>query len=150
MGEVVVGLDVHLRNTQITIMKMDGEIVKREKARTSRAELRSVLESVPKGTRVALESVGFCWPWVDFLEELEYEALLANPVKVKLRAEDVKNDKVDSKTLADLTRMNWLPTYYVPSGELRWLRSLLRHRAFRTKLSTGVKNGLSPSSGNAI
>ena len=29
---------------------------------------------------------------------------------------------------------------YVPSAELRWLRSLLRHRSFRTRLSTAVKN----------
>ena len=74
------------------------------------------------------------------MDELDFEPLLANPMRVKLRAEDVKNDKVDSKTLADLTRMNWLPTCYVPSSEMRWLRSLLRHRAFRTKLCTGVKN----------
>jgi transposase len=140
MSEVVVGLDVHLKNTQVTVMKMNGEIVKKERVRTGKAELRKSLESVPKGSKVALESVGFCWPWIDFLEQLEYETLLANPVKVKLRAEDVKNDKVDSKTLADLTRMNWLPTCYVPPSELRWLRNLLRHRAFRTRLCTGVKN----------
>jgi transposase len=140
MSEVVVGLDVHLKNTQVTIMKLNGEIVKRGRIVTSRSELRRCLASVPKGSRVALESVGFCWPWIDFLRELEFEPLLANPLRVKLRAEDVKNDKVDSRTLADLTRMNWLPTCYVPPAELRWLRSLLRHRAFRTKLSTGVKN----------
>lgn len=140
MSEVVVGLDVHLKNTQVTIMKLNGEIVKRERIETSKGELRKCLASVPKGSRVALESVGFCWPWIDFLRELEFEPLLANPLRVKLRAEDVKNDKVDSRTLADLTRMNWLPTCYVPPAELRWLRSLLRHRAFRTKLSTGVKN----------
>jgi transposase len=140
MSEVVVGLDVHLKNTQVTIMRLNGEIVKRERVETSKNELRRCLASVPKGSRVALESVGFCWPWVDFLRELEFEPLLANPLKVKLRAEDVKNDKADSRTLADLTRMNWLPTCYVPPSELRWLRSLLRHRAFRTKLSTGVKN----------
>lgn len=87
-----------------------------------------------------MESVGFCWPWIDFLKSLEYETLLANPVKVKLRAEDVKSDKADSKTLAHLTRMNWLPTCYVPPSELRWLRSLLRHRSYRTKLCTGMKN----------
>ena len=140
MDEVVVGLDVHLKNTQVTVMKMSGEIVKKERIRTSKAELRKSLEEVPAGTKVALESVGFCWPWIDFLGELKLEPLLANPLRVKLRAEDVKNDKVDSKTLAELTRMNWLPTCYVPASELRWLRSLLRHRAFRTRLSTGVKN----------
>ena len=51
--------------------------------------------------------------------------LFANSVKVKYRAEDVKTDRVDSKLLADLTRMNWLPTYYVPLSELRFLRNLL-------------------------
>jgi len=140
MSEVVVGLDVHLKNTQVTVMKLSGEVVKKERIRTCKAELRRSLEEVPIGSRVALESVGFCWPWIDFLDELGFEPLLANPLRVKLRAEDVKNDKVDSKTLADLTRMNWLPTCYVPSSEMRWLRSLLRHRAFRTKLCTGVKN----------
>lgn len=140
MSEVVVGLDVHLKNTQVTVMKLNGEIIKRERVQASKKELKRCLESVPKGSGVALESVGFCWPWIDFLKELEFEPLLANPLKVKLRAEDVKNDKVDSRTLAHLTRMNWLPTCYVPPSELRWLRSLLRHRAFRTKLSTGVKN----------
>lgn len=140
MSDVVVGLDVHLKKTQVTIMKMNGEIVKREKVDTSKDSLKGSLRCVPKGSKVALESVGFCWPWIDFLDELGFEPLLANPVKVKCRAEDVKTDRVDSKLLADLTRMNWLPTCYVPPSELRWLRNLLRHRAFRTRLSTGVKN----------
>ena len=142
MSEVVVGLDVHLKSTQVTVMKNDliGEIVKRERVGTSKAELQRSLAAVPKGSKVALESVGFCWPWIDFLEELGYQVLLANPVKVKLRAEDIKNDKVDSRTLAELVRVNWLPTCYVPPAELRWLRSLLRHRAYRTRLSTSVKN----------
>jgi transposase len=140
VSDVVVGLDVHLKNTQVTVMKLNGEIVKKERVRTTKTDLQKSLECVPKGSKVALESVGFCWPWIDFLDKLEFEVLLANPVRVKLRAEDVKNDKVDSKTLADLTRMNWLPACYVPPSELRWLRSLLRHRAYRTKLSTAMKN----------
>jgi len=140
MDEVVVGLDVHLKNTQVTVMRMNGEILRTERVKTNKIELRRALESVPKGSKVALESVGFCWPWVDFLDQLEFEPLLANPVKVKYRAEDVKTDRVDSKLLADLTRMNWLPTCYVPPEDLRWLRNLLRHRAYRTKLCTGMKN----------
>jgi hypothetical protein len=83
MSDVVVGLDIHLKNTQVTVLRNDliVEMVKRER--------------------------------------LRYEVLLANPVKVKLRAEDIKNDKVDSKTLAELVMMNWLPTCYVPPAELR-------------------------------
>ena len=138
--DVIVGLDLHMKNTHGTIMKMNGEIVKREKFRTRKEYLGRFLEGVPRGSKVALESLGFCWPWIDFLEELGYEVLLANPVKVKSRAEDVKTDKVDSEFLAHLTRVDWLPTSYVPSRELRWLRSLLRHRAFRVKMSTMLKN----------
>jgi transposase len=121
-------------------MKVNGEVLRQEKFKTGKEDLRRFLDGVPQGSRVALESVGFCWPWIDFLEELGYEPLLANPVKVKMRAEDVKTDKVDSELLAHLTRMDWLPTSYVPCAELRWLRSLLRHRAFRRKMSTAVAN----------
>ena len=140
MSDVVVGLDVHLKDTQVTVMKLNGEVVKRERVRTNQAELRKSLQSVPKGSQMALEPGGFCWPWIDFLDEPEFEPLLANPVKVKYRAEDVKTNQVDSKLLADLTRMNWLPTCYAPPTELRALRNLLRHRAYRTRLCTIVKN----------
>ena len=57
VSEVVVGLDVHLKNTQVTVMKSNGEVVKKERIKTSKAELRRSLETVPEGSRVALESV---------------------------------------------------------------------------------------------
>lgn len=53
---------------------------------------------------------------------------------------DVKTDRVDSEVIAHFTWMDYLPTCYVPSKEMRELRNLLRHRAFRTKISTALKN----------
>jgi len=138
--EEVVGLDMHLKKTQGTIMSMNGDIVRQERFDTDKEHVMKFLKKLPKGTRVTLESVGFCWPWIDFIEGLGYRPLLANPVKVKSRAEDIKTDKVDSELLANLTRMDWLPTCYVPSKELRWLRSMLRHRAFRRRMTTAIKN----------
>lgn len=140
MPKVVVGLDLHLKKTQGTVMSMSGKIVRQEKFDTNKGELRKFLAGLPASTKVALESQGFCWPWIDFIEELGHTPLLANPIKVKARAEDVKTDKVDSELLANLTRMDWLPTCYVPDREMRWLRNLLRHRAFRRKISTALKN----------
>ncbi|MGC8817439.1 MAG: IS110 family transposase, partial [Candidatus Hadarchaeum sp.] len=109
MPQVVVGLDMHLNKTHGTVMTMEGKIVKQSRFPTSKDELQKFLEGVPKGTKVALESVGFCWPWIDYIEELGHEPLLANPIKLKQRAEDVKTDKVDSELLAHFTRMNFLP-----------------------------------------
>ena len=140
MQEVVVGLDLHLKQTHGTVMAMDGKILKHAKFPTCKEELGMFLAGLPSGTKVAIESVGFCWPWIDYIEEFGYTPLLANPIKLKQRAEDVKTDKVDSELLAHLTRMDWLPTVYVPPLEMRQLRSLLRHRAFRRKISTAIKN----------
>jgi transposase len=103
MGEVVVGLDVHLKKAQVTIIKMKGEVVKKERVDTYNADVRRSLECVPKESKVALESVGFCWPWIDFSEGLGHNVLLANPLLLK-NTGDIKNDKVDSKRLANLTR----------------------------------------------
>lgn len=138
--EVVVGLDIHLKKTLGTVMTMDGRTVKQERFETDKVHVRKFLKGLPTGTKVALESLGFCWPWIDLIEKLGHKPLLANPLKVKTRAENVKTDKKDSELLAELTRMDWLPTVYIPSKELRWLRSILRHRAFRRKMSTALKN----------
>lgn len=138
--EVVVGLDLHLKKTQGVVMEKDGTIVKQLRFATQRKELAAFLDGLPAGTQVALESLGFCWPWIDAVEELGYKPLLANPRKVKQRAEDVKTDKVDAEVIAHLTRMGWLPTCYVPPKELRMLRSFLRHRAALRRYTTAFKN----------
>jgi len=61
LDDVVVGLDLHLKNIQGTIMRMNGEIVKQERFRTRRENLERFLKDVPRGSKVALESLGFCW-----------------------------------------------------------------------------------------
>lgn len=140
MPQMVVGLDLHLKRTQGTVMAMDGRIVRQEKFGTTKENLAKFLQDLSEGTEVALEAQGFCWPWIDYIEELGYKPLLVNPIKAKQRAEDVKTDKVDSEVLAHLTRMNWLPTVYIPSKEFRQIRNLVRHRTFRRKISTALKN----------
>jgi len=70
MPNVVVGLDLHPKKTQETVMAMGGEVLRQERFSTSKEELERFLQGLPKGTEVALESVGFCWPWIDFIEEL--------------------------------------------------------------------------------
>lgn len=76
MPQVVVGLDLHLHKTQGTVMTMDGKIVEQERFSTDKEALGKFLEEVPKGTRVGPESVGFCWPWIDYIKELGGEVTL--------------------------------------------------------------------------
>lgn len=58
MPQVVVGLDLHLKQTQGTVMTMDGKIVKQDRFETNKEELGNFLKGLPNGTKVALESVG--------------------------------------------------------------------------------------------
>jgi len=139
--EAVVGLDLHLKKTQGTVMDKEGIVLKADRFETTKEGVSKFLESVPKGSIVALEALGFCWPWIDFIEELGYVPKLASPSKLKVIADTrIKTDKIDSETIAQLARMGWLPESYVPTKEFRRLRSLVRHRSGLVKIATMCKN----------
>jgi transposase len=91
--------------------------------------------------KVALESSGFCLPWVEFFEELGFEVFVAHPAKVKVIAEArIKTDKIDSEALAHLLRLGYLPCSYIPSREIRGLRNLARHRVKLGRVRKDFKN----------
>jgi len=139
--ETVVGLDLHLKKTQGTIMDKEGIVLKTDRFETTKEGVAKFLESVPKGSVVALEALGFCWPWIDCIEELGYVPKLASPSRLRVIADTrIKTDKIDSETIAQLARMGWLPESYVPSKEFRKLRSLARHRNGLVKIATMCKN----------
>jgi len=75
----LVGLDLRLKKTGGTVMSTEGKILKQEKFSTSKEDLGGSPKGLPGGTKVALESVGFCWPWIDFIGELGHVPLLVNP-----------------------------------------------------------------------
>lgn len=104
MSEVFVGLDMQPEEHSVTIMKNDliGEVVK-EKEQTP-AGLSCV-----NAWRMSLKEAKLLWnrlvsvgPELIFSRSSGFRVLLANPLEVKMRTEDIKNDKVDSKTLAEL------------------------------------------------
>jgi len=51
-----------------------------------------------------------------------------------------KTDPIDARKLAELLRVNLLPTIWVPDAETRERRQLLRGRAFLVRQRTAVKN----------
>lgn len=52
----------------------------------------------------------------------------------------IKTDKIDSRTLADLSRANLVAEPYKPDIKTRYLRELMRGRSFMVNLRTGLKN----------
>ena len=67
--------------------------------------------------------------------------VLSNPLQTKaIASARIKNDKVDSKVLADLLRTNLLPTAYIQPRKIRDLKELVRQRAHFVELRTRIKN----------
>jgi len=82
--------------------------------------------------------------WIPFYENLESlgcKVKLSNPLQTKaIASARIKNDKVDSKILANLLRTNLLPTAYIQPKEIRDLKELIRQRANYVEIRTRIKN----------
>jgi transposase len=89
-----------------------------------------------------MESTGAYWlNLYNHLEDAHVQVVLANPLKTKaIASARIKSDKVDAKILAHLLRADLIPESYVPSREMREIRSLVRHRLSIVKVRTMVKN----------
>lgn len=135
------GIDLHKRNAYCCLLSDSGQVIKSQRVPARRDALRGFLRSIPGPTRVALEATRN-WYWVfDTLEPEVERIALAHPAKTRLIAETrIKTDKVDSRIYAELDRINFLPTCYVPDQETRQKRELLRHRAFLIKIRSRLKN----------
>lgn len=137
---VIIGLDVHKRETQVAFL--DGKDVQEKRIRTTPRSFARVLRGV-EGP-VVVEAVGFHRPIVRWLEDLDREVHLANTRLIP--KPKVKTDKKDAKHLAKLLRGDNLPEAWIPPEDIQRLRDLVRHRRFlgeqTGRLKTKVKHDL--------
>ena len=84
------------------------------------------------------------WYWLnDLLDSINIPLVLAHDKYVKAIAyAKVKTDKVDSHTLAQLLRMNYIPVAHKISNQYRFLRDALRARLKIVQRHTSVINSM--------
>jgi len=91
--------------------------------------------------KVVMEATGFYEFIYDVIESRGVDVVLAHPLKLKaLTAGRAKNDRNDAEMLAELLRIDAVPTSYVPPKDVRALRELTRHRTSLVVESTTLKN----------
>ena len=57
----------------------------------------------------------YFYPLYNQLEDAEVDVKVAHPLKVRLIAKSyIKSDKIDALVLAQLLRLDYLPTIYIP------------------------------------
>jgi transposase len=82
------------------------------------------------------------------MERLGHRPKLCNPLEAKRRMGLTnKTDKLDARGLAILLRNGTLPEVWIPPGELRDQRELLRLRIFLVRMRTRVKNRIQATLG---
>ena len=137
-----VGLDVHKKFIFAVILDGEGNSISEKKIRNDPHQLDVFFDRVEKDSKIALESCS-CWEYVyDYLIDKGFtNVVLANPSKVGLIAtSQKKTDAHDARVLADLIRVNMLPTSYAPSHVIREQRQITRHRASLGRLKGIIKN----------
>jgi len=95
--------------------------------------------------RIGMEASNQVAPLYRQLRKNGYDVSVSHPKKTRYIAEaKIKSDRVDSKAIAELVRLNALPSAYMPDEETAALREQVRRRAFlvreRVKLRVKIKN----------
>lgn len=125
-----VGADLHARSVQVSVQDDDGKLVSERSIPTKPADLLGFLARYRPNLKVAVESMGSYYWFVDTLVEAGIEVKLVHPLMLKAIAyAKVKTDKADAKTIAQLLRMDMLPLAYIYPKAQRPLRDLARKRS---------------------
>jgi transposase len=140
MYSFYLGIDLHRKKTYAVLIDKTGEVV--DERQILNDETIPYLEKhVPKDTFAVLEATRN-WPFMyDLLTEHVVRVELAHSKELKaISAAAVKTDRIDANVLAQLARLNYLPTAYAAPKEIRDLRLYVRHREFLIRQRTQCKN----------
>ena len=137
-----VGVDLHQRFCYMTALEARGKVVQAGPVTNERAALRKYFRAFGRQeVQVAVEACGF---WPAFREVVEPEVgrmVLVHPQRVKAIAwAKLKNDRVDSATLAHLLRCDLLPESWKADRETQARRQQVRLRTTLVRQRTRWKN----------
>ena len=140
-SDYTVGCDAHKHFSLFAALDRRGNLVERTRVGHVPGAIGVFLSQFPKGTPVALETVGN-WYWiVDEIEAAGCIPLLAHAAKAKVMMGNIhKTDKLDAQGLATLLYLGKLPSVWIPPAEVRDERELPRTRMAFVQHRTRVKN----------
>jgi transposase len=136
-----IGCDAHKKFSVFVAVNEKGQAGEAVRVVHDRQLYREFLARLPAQSEIAVEASGnYSWV-VDEIENAGHRPKLCNPLEAKRRMGLTnKTDKLDARGLGILLRNGTLPEVWIPPGELRDQRELLRMRIFLVRLRTRVKN----------
>lgn len=140
MHPFYLGIDLHLKRTYAVLMDQRGQVI--DERRIQNVDIVEYLETVVPGECHAILEATRNWAFMyDLLQPHVAQVSLAHPKELKaIASAAVKTDRIDAKVLANLARLNFLPTAYAAPAEVRDLRMYIRHREWLVRRRTQTKN----------
>lgn len=137
------GIDLHRDNSMITTINDSGTIIKQQKLPNDQVSLLDYFFSMGNEHRAVVEATAN-WYWLsDLLNGHGIDLVLAHAKYLKaISYAKVKTDKVDSQTLANLLRIDMIPTAHQIDPQLRGLRDLMRARLKLVQKKTSCINSI--------
>ena len=137
------GIDLHKFTSYLTTVDSSGAVVKQANLKNVAHNFIQYFKSIPGEHKTTVEST-MTWYWLnDLLTSINIPLVLAHAKYVKAIAyAKVKTDKVDSHTLAQLLRMDYIPAAHKISAENRLLRDVLRARLKIVQRHTSITNSM--------
>ena len=138
------GMDVHKDTIVVCVLPpvgAEGKAVRKTYGtfRNELIKMRVWLKQL-KVTEIAMESTGVYWrPVWNVLEDEGFRLLLVNPAQVKALA-GRKSDGRDAQRIAEYLQDGRLDASFVPSAEVRQLRTMLRRRVSLLEQRNEVHN----------
>ena len=138
-----IGVDLHQRFCYLTAVNASGKLFKQGQVVNESEALRAWLRQLPGPRQVVVEASGF-WPAFARAARAESERLvMVHPQRVKsIASAKLKNDRVDSETLAHLSRCDLLPEAWMADEATQQLRMLVRLRIAMGRQRARAKNQL--------
>jgi len=138
--KLMAGIDLHSNNLVIALVDQDGQRIKHQKLACDLPSVKNFLKPYKRRLKsLAVEST-YNWYWlVDGLRADGYPVQLANPAKMEqYNGLKYTADTHDAYFLAELQRLNILPTGYIYDPQLRPVRDLLRRRMSLVRQRTAL------------
>jgi transposase len=136
-----IGVDLHKKSITVCVMDQVRKVLARKTINCK--ETSEIVDFCRKFRpfKVVLEATA-SYPWfVELVEPLADEVILANPKKLRIIAESTKKtDKLDAQILAEFLVLGMIPRAYQPTPRQREHRTLIRHRQYLQGRITSVRS----------
>src|SRR3954470_2302511 len=135
-----IGADLHKKSITLCVMDERLKILARKTVPCDRPDQIVEFFRQFRPFKVVVEATASYLWFVELLEPLAEEIVLANPKKLRVIAESTKKtDRLDAQVLAEFLARDMIPRAYMPTPRQRQHRALVRHRQYLRGRITSVR-----------